>query len=210
MGSIQRPLARRGYTGMAMVIGYHVIIGAYGFWLPNDPRGSWSDFVGSYELYRHRPATKTNVSRSVATAPHDLTLRLDAKKALRYPPVQFTGTQARAIGTGFAHYIRKSGLVVRACAILPDHMHLVIDRCHMSIEHIVIQLKGAATRQLVVEDLHPLKKCRLPSGRPPKCFARGEWSVFLENNDDMLRSVSYVEENPLKEGKPRQRWTFVV
>jgi hypothetical protein len=30
---------------MAMILGYHVIFGAYGFWLPNDPRGSWSDFV---------------------------------------------------------------------------------------------------------------------------------------------------------------------
>ena len=26
-----------------MVHGYHVILAAYGFWLPNDPRGSWSD-----------------------------------------------------------------------------------------------------------------------------------------------------------------------
>jgi hypothetical protein len=28
-----------------MVIGYHIILGAYGFWLPNDPRGSWSNEV---------------------------------------------------------------------------------------------------------------------------------------------------------------------
>ena len=27
----------------------HVIITAYGFWLPNDPRGSWSDFVGAWD-----------------------------------------------------------------------------------------------------------------------------------------------------------------
>ncbi len=26
-----------------MVHGYHVIIGAYGYWLPNNPRGSWSE-----------------------------------------------------------------------------------------------------------------------------------------------------------------------
>jgi len=30
-----------------MVLGTHLILTAYGFWLPNDPRGSWSDFVGS-------------------------------------------------------------------------------------------------------------------------------------------------------------------
>ena len=41
-----------------MVIAYHVIYSMYGFWLPNDPRGSWSDFVGSWELFRYGPATK--------------------------------------------------------------------------------------------------------------------------------------------------------
>jgi len=30
-----------------MIVGYHVIFGMYGFWLPNDPSGSWSEFVGS-------------------------------------------------------------------------------------------------------------------------------------------------------------------
>jgi hypothetical protein len=35
-----------------MVIASHVIVGMYGFWLPNDERGSWSDFIGSWELLR--------------------------------------------------------------------------------------------------------------------------------------------------------------
>ena len=42
-----------------MVHGYHVIWGTYGFWLPNDPRGSWSDFVASWELLRFGAATKS-------------------------------------------------------------------------------------------------------------------------------------------------------
>ena len=40
---------------------YHLILTCYGFWLPNDPRGSWSDFVRSIELHRvGGPATKIN------------------------------------------------------------------------------------------------------------------------------------------------------
>jgi hypothetical protein len=31
-----------------MIRASHVIFGAYGFWLPNDPRGSWSTFVVPY------------------------------------------------------------------------------------------------------------------------------------------------------------------
>ena len=38
--------------GGHMVLASHVIIGMYGFWLPNDERGSWSDFVGSWEVLR--------------------------------------------------------------------------------------------------------------------------------------------------------------
>ena len=54
---------------------FHLIISAYGFWLPNDPRGSWSDFVGSWELYKFGPATKTTETRSLAHDPHDVALR---------------------------------------------------------------------------------------------------------------------------------------
>lgn len=40
-----------------MVIGYHVIFSTYGFWLPNDPRGSWSCGVPARYVsgYLHRP-----------------------------------------------------------------------------------------------------------------------------------------------------------
>src|SRR2546423_10304608 len=100
-----------------MVVGYHVIFSAYGFWLPNDPRGSWSDFVGSWELFRYGPATKTTSRRSVAHKPHDRALRLAAKQALKYPPVNFNGVQARAAAIGFAAFAAKSKLNIWACAI---------------------------------------------------------------------------------------------
>src|SRR5438128_12525442 len=95
-----------------MVLGSHVIFGAYGFWLPNDPRGSWSDFVGSWELFRFGRATKIETCHSVAACPHDRVLRLAAKQALKYPAVQFTGLQARAMGKGFGESIRRGGVTV--------------------------------------------------------------------------------------------------
>jgi hypothetical protein len=70
-----------------VVRAYHVIITAYGFWLPNDPRGSWSDFVGSGELRKFGEATKTETRRSVAGQRHDRAARLAARAALKYPPV---------------------------------------------------------------------------------------------------------------------------
>ncbi len=191
-----------------MIAGYHIIFGMYGVWLPNDPRGSWSDFVGSWELARFGPATKTTETRSVAYRPHDHALRLAAKNALQRPAVKLSGLQARAVGRGFATYVQKSGLAVWACAILPDHVHLVVGRLEMKVESLVIQLKGSASEQLVKEELHPFQAQRDDQGRPHKCFARGEWKVYL-GVDDVPRAIRYVELNPEKERLPRQKWGFV-
>lgn len=87
-----------------MVLGYHLILTAYGFWLPNEPRGSWSDFVRSWALLKFGPATKTTDRRSVARKPHDRAKRLEAKNALVRNPVEFTGLHARAISRGFGDY----------------------------------------------------------------------------------------------------------
>jgi len=193
-----------------MVLGYHVIFGAYGFWLPNDPRGSWSDYVGAWELLRFGLATKTTETRSLANQQHDFNMRQAAKQHLKHPAVQFTGLQAQAVGQGFANYVRSSGLQIWACAILPDHVHLVVGRFRLKIEKVVIQLKGEATQELVNRNLHPFGDKQLPNTRPPKCFARGQWAPFLDSNEDVERAIQYVEQNPRKEGKPRQIWKFVT
>jgi hypothetical protein len=74
----------------------------------------------------------------------------------------------------------------------------------------VIQLKGAATLRLVTDGLHPFLSDRKPDGSYPKCFARREWKVFLDSADDVTRAVRYVEENPRKEGLPRQYWRLIT
>lgn len=184
----------------------HVIFGAFGFWLPNDPRGSWSDFVGAWELFRYGGrATKTIETRSLAGRQHDHSKRIGAKLLLKRPAVKFSGVQARAVGQGFAEYARRAGLGILACAILPDHVHLVLAAHRLSPKRLAIQLKGAATRELVRQQLHPAGN----GPRPSKCFARGEWKVFLDTEEDVLRAIGYVELNPEKEGLQRQRWSFV-
>ena len=186
-----------------MVIASHVIFGVYGFWLPNDPRGSWSDFVGSWELFRYGPATKTTETRSLAARPHDRHARLAAKTALKRPAVQFNAAQIAAVARGFEDYARRAKLSVFACAVMPDHVHLVLARHRLNVEPLVIQLKGAATRRLIAEGLHPFA-----SGE--NCFARGQWKVFLDTPKDVLRAIRYVELNPEKEGLPSQPWPFIT
>lgn len=181
----------------------------YGLGLPNDPRGSWSGFVGAWELFRFGRATKVQTRRSVAHRPHDAARRLAAKAALKYPPVRLTGLQARAVARGFAAGARKLGLAVPACSILPEHVHLVVARHRLPVERVVNLLKGAAARRLTDEGIHPLRAFSTPAGRAPKVWARGLWKVYLDSGADVRRAIEYVAGNPAREGLPPQRWSFV-
>jgi len=72
-----------------MIAGHHLVFGVYGFWLPNDPRGSYSDFVGSIDLYlAGGAATKINDRHSVANRPHDHADRRNTKKSMQRAPVR--------------------------------------------------------------------------------------------------------------------------
>jgi REP element-mobilizing transposase RayT len=190
-----------------MIHGYHVIFGAYGFWLPNDPRGSWSDFVGSWELVRFGRTTKS-ISRSELT-PEEERDRLEAKRSLRYPPVCFTGKQAQAIGAAFGNLARKSNYTLWACSILPEHTHLVIARHSYKVETIVNLMKGAATREVVERGIHPLSRFAKTGARAPKMWARQLWKVYLDSEEAIENAIRYVLENPVKENLPAQTWSFV-
>ena len=130
---VSSPYGRVPLKGSTVALADHVIFSMYGFWLPNDPRGSWSDFVGSWELFRYGKATKVDTRRSVAGVPHDGRARRAAKRALKYPPATLTGRQARAVGRGFAQATREGRYAVHACSILPDHVHLVAGRHARSV-----------------------------------------------------------------------------
>jgi REP element-mobilizing transposase RayT len=193
-----------------MVRAYHVIMSAYGFWLPNDPRGSWSDFIGAWELLRFGRATTVTVRYSLAHHQHDVQARLAAKRKLKYPPVIFNGQQARAIARGFAEYASKSALIVWACSIMPEHVHIVVARHRSMVEQIINHLKGAATHRIIAEGIHPLASHAKPGRRPPKMWARGQWAVYLDDVPAIRRAIRYVDDNPIKEGKRRQGWRFVA
>jgi REP element-mobilizing transposase RayT len=180
------------------MIAAHVVISMYGFWLPNDPRGSWSRYVGSRRLFAFGRATKVETHRSLARKPHDRSARLAAKRELRFPSARLTGLQAQAVGRGFAWAVQEGAYVVFAVAILPDHAHLVLAVHDRPIPTVAGHLKARATRTLRIRNLWP-------EDRP--VWGRRSWAVFLDSTDDILRAVRYVEENPLKEDKPRQHWS---
>ncbi len=192
------------------VHGVHLCWGAYGFWLPNDPRGSGSDRVWSPALQEFGEATKVeDRKKSRASRPHDRALRMAAKGALKRPAVTFTGVQARAIGSGFGELVVELGLQVWACAVLPDHVHLVVGPSPHPAHELIVRFKSRATGRLKAEGLHPFGHLVEGDTHPPKCWQRSGWKVYLFDEVAVRREIRYVEDNPLKEGKRRQMWPFV-
>ena len=194
-----------------MVIAYHCTFTAYGFWLSNDSRGSWSDFVRSFDLYLTGAATKTDETQSLAKRPLDRAQRAEARAALRYPVIRFNRAQIECIARGFARAVEESGYVVLACAILWDHVHMVIERYQgRTIERIIGHLKTRATQQLTLERLNPMTRFASEDGRAPSVWVQHGWNVFLNNQEEIERAIEYDEKNPEKMGLPRQNWSFVA
>ena len=179
-----------------MIIAFHSIFTAYGFWLPNEPRGSWSEFVASWELRRFGPATKVNVRRSIAAKPYDRSLKSRMQTALKSDPVHFTGEHAKCIGRSFA----ETPYVIHACAMLPEHVHLVLAHTERDIRKVAGHLKSMGTRAL--------REMGYFADRSP--WADHGWNVFLNSPSDVERAIRYVERNPMREGKRQQRWQCVV
>ena len=194
-----------------MIHGYHLILTMYGFWLPNDPRGSWSDFVRKWELVRFGSATKRLERRTLDELTEaERRDREAAKKALKYPAVSINGKQALSIAAGFREKAQKSNYTIWACSILPEHVHLVIARHTYKVEQIANLLKGASTSRLIKDGRHPLAEFAEPEKRPPRMWASHEWKVYLDTEEQIENAIRYVEENPVKEGKREQEWSFVT
>jgi REP element-mobilizing transposase RayT len=192
-----------------MIIATHVIISAYGFWLPNDPRGSWSDFVGAWELRKFGPATRVNGRRSYAHDPHDVALRRGAKSALKYPPVRFNNAQRQAIADGFARACNEASYICFACCIGHDHAHLILQRHSRDTDVIVGHLKSHATRELTDHGIHPLRDRVGKRGGFPTPWSEGCWKVFIDEVPQLQSAINYVQRHPTKESLDSQPWGFI-
>ena len=134
---------------------------------------------------------------ALAAKPHDRKKREEAKTALKYPLVILSGIQARAVARGFAVV----GHPVYACAVMPEHVHLVLGRSTFHAQRIATLLKVAAEEQLRSEQIFP--NCKT-------IWARGCWKIFLNTPGDVHRTIRYVNENPVKAGFKPQHWSFVI
>lgn len=193
------------------IVAWHFILCTYGFWLPNDPRGSWSRFVRSPHIFAAGGAATGggNIRRSVAGARHNVALRHAAKAALLYPPVRLDGIQARAVARGLALAVAENNYCVHACAIMPDHVHILMAVQSRRSSHVAAHLKARATQRINIEGVNPLSGYATSAGVAASMWARRHWCVFVHQSE-LARVRQYIQRNPEMGGLKRQRWNFVA
>jgi REP element-mobilizing transposase RayT len=193
-----------------MVIATHAVFAAYGFWPPNDPRGSWSDHVWAEHLKPFGDPIKVSTRRSVAHLPHDRELAREIRDNLKYPRVRFNDAQRAAIAEGIAEVVELLHVKLYALAILHDHVHFVSQRHTESVETIIGYMKRAASRLLRERGLHPMSRYVKTDDSLPTPWVRGGWKRFIDRVDAIPGAIEYVNGNFAKSGLERVEYPFLV
>ena len=183
-----------------LVIAYHLIWTAYGWWLPNDPRGSGSKLVASdiiADLGKlHYGRKRAQPAGTVVREFYDL-----AATILKFPLLTFDEDSRNLIGEAFAQAIDTHHYTCYACAIMPDHVHILIRKHKHSAEEMGKIFKDCSRLRL--------SSAGHRDGNHPTWTGGNGWSVFLDHPLEIRRTIPYIEQNPVKIGLPKQLWSFV-
>jgi REP element-mobilizing transposase RayT len=177
-----------------LVIAYHLIWTAYGCWLPNDPRGSGSKSIHCDILAElgalHYGRKKVQPAGGVVRAFYQ-----EAAGLLKHPLLHFDAAARQEIAAAFAAEIENQAYTCYGCAIMPDHVHLLIRKHKHQAEEMMDCLKEVSRWRVGMReawrDDHPV-------------WTGGGWKVFLDHPDEVWRTIRYIERNPLALGLPVQ------
>ncbi len=183
-----------------LVIAHHLIWTVYGWWLPNDPRGSGSqtivsDVIAQLGVLHHG-------RRSLQPAGHEVRAFYErAANVLRHELRKLDRPAIQVVGKALAAVIARERYTCWACAIMPDHVHLLIRKHKHQAEDMIEHLKRESRLRL--------SSAGLFDADHPIWTDGGGWKVFLDHPDDVRRTIAYIERNPQEIAAPPQRWPFI-
>lgn len=193
-----------------MVIASHAVFATYGFWPPNDPRGSWSDKVWADHLKRFGIAQKVSTRKSIAHQPFDRKLRSEIDAAMKYPKVSLNQSQRVVVGDAIKGICATITLRLYALAVLPDHVHFVPQRHRYEVEQLIGLFKRAASRALIAGGLHPFQSFATNGGKFPTAWVDGGWKRYLETPAEIQDAMEYVRANPAKARLAPQHYDWLT
>jgi len=126
--------------------------------------------------------------------------RDSARRVLKHELLEFKQSDFPVIADALADAIREHNYTCYACAIMPDHVHILIRKHGHQAEAMLENLQSATRLRFRNEGLrsedHPV-------------WGGPGWKVFLDTPDSIRRTIGYIDGNPPKWRLHRQRWPFV-
>jgi REP element-mobilizing transposase RayT len=185
---------------VVMVIAHHLIWTGHGWWLPNDPRGSMSKTIrndviadlGDLHFGRKRVQPAGREIREFYR---------EAGTRLKHDLLTFDAHEREFLAHCVAEVIDEHRYTCYACALMPDHTHIVIRKHKYRAEEMIEHFQEHSRLRFRAEGL---------CGPDHPVWGGPGWKVFLDTPDDVRRTIRYVELNPIKIGLPAQKWNFVT
>jgi len=182
-----------------IVIAYHIMWTLYGWWLPNDPRGSTSSAIRS-DLITELGDVHFGRKRIQPAGKDIRAFYEQAAAVLKHPLLSYAPSDFSIVADAIGDAICSCNYTCYACAIMPDHVHLLIRKHRDRAEEMIEKIQALSRKRLVDAGL---RDARHPT------WTRGGWKVFLDHPDEVKRTIRYVTDNPIKMRLPKQRWDFV-
>ena len=138
-----------------IVIAHHLIFTAYGWWLPNDPRGSNSKTIrndviadlGEIHFGRKRVQPASGVIGA---------FYCEVDKRLRHELLIFSERDVAAIATAFEDVTKEERYTCWACAIMPDHVHVLIRKHKHLAEEMIARFQNLSRLRLRADGLRAI------------------------------------------------------
>lgn len=183
-----------------MIIAHHLIWTGYGQWLPNDPRGSTSheirnELIAQLGQLHHGRKTPQPCGQEIRRF-YSL-----AESKLEHSTIRFSAGQIATIADAFARVATCRSYTIWACAILADHVHVLVRKHRDRAEQMIVELQRESRLALIRRDDVP--------GDHPVWGGPG-WKVFQDTPANVRRTIHYIEQNPVLLGMGRQAWDFVT
>jgi hypothetical protein len=192
-------LGARNHKSEIMVAGFHLIWTAYGWWLPNDPRGSSSHEIRVEQIADLGPLHQ---GRKAVQPPSRVIREFydEARSVLKHPLLTFGPNDLTIIAGAFRKVILDQRYTCYGCSIMREHVHALIRKHKHHAETMIANLQAGSRAALI-------QAGRRSSDHP--VWGGPGWKVFQYTQADMRRIVDYIRGNPRKHGLPDQIWDFV-
>ena len=170
-------------------LGCHIVLSAYGQWLPGDRRGHWSSAFDEQLGY---------------TQPHQLhpgdpVRERMAREIMSHPATRFTRTMITAITDSIGQCAKESNWQLSAFTVEPTHAHLLITFSDRPFANTVKWIKQCSTRAVHQQTNH---------AGPVWCV--GSWRTIISDGPRWNNTMKYIQRHNERRGLPASPYDFVT